>query len=198
MEALAATPIRANRIRAALSVAFNLAETWKWRPQHSNPCELVEKYPETKRKRFLSAAELQELGAELARREEREPYVVAALRLLIFTGARREEILGLRWDYLDLERRQMRISDHKTSGTMGEKYLPLNGPALDVLGFQQDENGMLVLNDKGVPQRRQGPLAPHPGQPLRHRGRRPEGPCQPSPPPPLAPSRDPETLGCHP
>jgi hypothetical protein len=35
MEPLASTPIRANRVRAALSKAFSLAEAWKWRPQNS-------------------------------------------------------------------------------------------------------------------------------------------------------------------
>jgi len=158
MDALVDRPIRANRVRAALSVAFNLAELWKWRPQHSNPCELVTKYPENPRKRFLSAEELQELGAELGRREEAWPYAVAALRLLIFTGARKEEILSMKWANLDLDRRQVRITDHKTSTTMGDKYLPLNGAALDVLGFEVGEDGQVLRDAKGHPRRRKGAL----------------------------------------
>ena len=138
--------------------ANSLAETWKWRPQLSNPCRAVSKYPETKRKRFLSGEELQELGAELARRQEADPYLVAGLRLLIFTGARREEVLRMRWDAIDLERRQVLISDHKTSGSMGDKYLPLNAAALDVLGFEMDGLGQLILDAKGRPRRRPGAL----------------------------------------
>ncbi|BDU77982.1 tyrosine-type recombinase/integrase [Mesoterricola sediminis] len=158
MDALEDTPIRANRARAALSVAFGLAELWKWRPQNSNPCALVSKYPENPRKRFLATEELQELGAELGQREACWPYSVAAVRLLIFTGARKDEVLGMKWADIDLERRQVRITEHKTSGTMGDKYLPLNGGALDVLGFQLDKEGQLVLDGKGRPRRRPGAL----------------------------------------
>lgn len=158
MGALEATPIRANRARAALSVAFHLAETWKWRPQNSNPCELVAKYPENQRKRFLTPEELQELGAELVRREAAWPFAVAAVRLLIFTGARKDEVLNLKWANIDLERRQACITEHKTSTTMGDKYLPLNGAALDVLGFELDDAGQLVVDGKGRARRRKGAL----------------------------------------
>ena len=37
-------------------------------------------------------------------REEPNPYPIAALKLLIFTGARRNEVLMLRWDEVDFER----------------------------------------------------------------------------------------------
>ena len=36
---------------------FNLAEVWGLRPDHSNPCLHVKKYPEQKRERFLSPEE---------------------------------------------------------------------------------------------------------------------------------------------
>jgi len=52
-----------------------------------------------------------------------------AIRLLLLTGARRSEILGLRWEMIDLERRVIHLPDSKT----GRKPIPLNAPALDVL-----------------------------------------------------------------
>ena len=57
------------------------------------------------------------------------PYVVAAVRLLIFTGARLSEILELQWDHVDIERAMLLLPDSKT----GKKAIYLNAPALEVL-----------------------------------------------------------------
>jgi integrase len=51
------------------------------------------------------------------------------LRLLIFTGARLTEVLGLRWDWIDFERGEARLPDSKTRA----KTIHLPPPALQVL-----------------------------------------------------------------
>src|SRR5262249_58426356 len=56
-------------------------------------------------------------------------YAVAAIKLLVFTGARLGEVLALRWDRIDFERGEMRLDDSKT----GAKTLHLPPPALEVL-----------------------------------------------------------------
>jgi integrase len=125
-------PTAANRVLALLSKMMNLAERWGLRPDGSNPCRHVERYRETKRERYLSEAELARLGAALAAAEQtgaEEPEVVAALRLLVFTGCRMGEILGLCWECVDFERRCLNLPDSKT----GAKTVPLNVPALEVL-----------------------------------------------------------------
>jgi integrase len=53
----------------------------------------------------------------------------AVLRLLIFTGARKTEIEGLRWDAVDFERRCLRLADSKT----GPKVIPVGVPAIAIL-----------------------------------------------------------------
>ena len=136
---LAATPYEANRVLALLSKMFNLAEAWEMRPDGSSPCRHVKKFPEAKRERFLSERELEQLGAALAAAERGElvgrtgapisPHAVAAIRLLIFTGARRGEVLGLRWDWIDWEAQRAELPDSKT----GKKFLYLPPAALDVL-----------------------------------------------------------------
>lgn len=56
-------------------------------------------------------------------------FVVSAVRLLIFTGARRNEILNLRWDDVDFRNRQIRLQQSKT----GQKTIYLSVPAVQIL-----------------------------------------------------------------
>ncbi len=138
--AMRKTPGAANRTIALLSKMMRLAEKWGLRADGSNPCRHVERYRENRRERYLSEAELARLGAVLTEAERQRhsgepastetPEMVAAIRLLIFTGCRRSEILGLRWDHVDVEARCLRFPDSKT----GAKTVPLNAPARDVLG----------------------------------------------------------------
>ncbi len=129
---LSATPYQANRVLALLSKFFTWAEKHGLRSDGSNPCRHVEKYREQKRERFLSEAELARLGGTLREAEANGRctlWTVAAIRLLLFTGARLNEILSLRWEHVDFERACLRLPDSKT----GAKTIPLNAPALDVL-----------------------------------------------------------------
>jgi integrase len=107
---------------------FNLAEQWSLRPDGSNPCRHVEKFTERKRERMLSPAELARLGDALAAYDG-SPYPVAAIKLLIFTGARLGEVRELQWDWIDLERGEASLPDSKS----GAKILHLPPPALAVL-----------------------------------------------------------------
>ena len=128
---LKGTPTRANRALALLSTMFNLAEKWGVRGDGSNPCRHVERFEETKRERFLSAAELARLGKGLAAVERAgavTPFGLAAVRLLVFTGARASEVLGLTWDAVDLGTGSVRIV---RKGRVGTLYLP--APARTVL-----------------------------------------------------------------
>jgi hypothetical protein len=67
---------------------FNFAERRGLRPDGSNPCRHVEKYAQRRRERMLSPAELGRLGDALTTYDG-SPYVLAAVKLLVFTGAPR-------------------------------------------------------------------------------------------------------------
>lgn len=124
------TPYAANRCLALCSKLFSLAEKWGLRPDGSNPCRHVERFKEQPRKRYLSADELARLGAALAQAEGSESlFALAAIRLLLLTGARLNEVLALRWEHVDLERGCLHLPDSKT----GQKEVMLNPPALQVL-----------------------------------------------------------------
>jgi len=125
-------PYQANRMLALLSKFFNWCEQHGYRPDSSNPCRHIEKYKERHRERFLSPLELARLGEALAEAEANEttsPYVTAALRLLVLTGARLSEILTLKWSYVEFDNILLRLPDSKT----GAKVIYLNAPALQIL-----------------------------------------------------------------
>lgn len=125
-------PYQANRCLAILSKMFNLAELWGLRVDGSNPCRLVPKYPEKQRERFLSLAEIKHLGDVLndMEQEGREmPSAILAIRLLLYTGCRLNEIMTLQWDFVDLETRTLKLPDSKT----GAKTVFLGRSACELL-----------------------------------------------------------------
>ena len=133
-------PYQANRCLEVVSKMFVMAEMWGFRPDGSNPRKHIRKYPEEKRERFLSAAELRRIG-EVLREMEAErielPAAILAARLLILTGCRLNEIMTLKWAYVDLAERVLRLPDSKT----GAKVVHLGQPAVDLLRDAQRING---------------------------------------------------------
>ncbi|HVB79571.1 MAG TPA: site-specific integrase [Candidatus Binataceae bacterium] len=126
-----AIPYQANRTLGVLSKMFNLAEVWGLRPDGSNPCRHVRKYPERKRERYLTVEEMGRLGAVLSEgeRDGTEPAsVIAAIRLLMLTGARLGEIQTLKWDYV--RDGYIAFPNSKT----GAKRIELGAEAQDTLG----------------------------------------------------------------
>jgi integrase len=86
----------ANRVRSSLSSCF----AWCIREGSldSNPAAWTERREEAARTRLLADDELREIWAAL-----RDDAYGDILRLLILTGARREEIGALRWSEIDLD-----------------------------------------------------------------------------------------------
>ena len=78
------------------------------------------------------------------------PYPSAAIKLLLLTGARRGEIVGLRWQNVDFNRKCLRLPDSKT----GAKVVFLNEPALEILrSLPRVSNNLHVIpgNRLGAP-----------------------------------------------
>lgn len=88
------TPTLGNRILALLSKMLHLAERWDMRDLNSNPCSLVERFREKKRRRFASAVELGQISTVLDRYAAHPDHLsgVAFLYLLLYSGARPTEI----------------------------------------------------------------------------------------------------------
>jgi len=152
---LVATPYEANRALALISAMWNWAARHGDVSLADNPSKGIERYPEHGRERYLTSAELARLGAALAegetiglpyavdeekpaakhapkpdkRRTKLDPFAVAAIRLLILTGARLREILDAQWQHVDLERGVIFLVDSKT----GRKPIYLSAAAQSVL-----------------------------------------------------------------
>ena len=130
--ALRGTPSAANLAVWVLSRMFVLAEAWEMAPPGRNPCRHVRYYREASRERFLTPEESRHLGAALKRLEaggSMMPSAIAAVRLLMLTGCRSDEILSLKWDDVDRTARVLRLRDSKT----GPRMVPLTEAALKVL-----------------------------------------------------------------
>lgn len=91
---------------------------------NTNPARGVRRLAGSPRERRLSAAELAALGQAMisAEADGEHPLGIATIRLLLLTGFRRQEAIGLRRDWIDLDRRCVRFPDTKS------------GPQIRVLG----------------------------------------------------------------
>jgi integrase len=150
------TPVTANRVVVALSGVYAFAMRRRLIADGINPARGIEKFREQSHERYLSTDELGRLGHAMrlgetegaglpwlrepgrASKHDRKPdnrksllspHVTAAIRLLLFTGCRLREILGLRWSEVDLARGLLLLPDSKT----GRKTVVLNAPAMRVL-----------------------------------------------------------------
>jgi integrase len=132
-------PVAANRSLSALSSIMTYAERLDLRPQGSNPCRYVERYPEAKRERFLTPGELARLGEALADAERSgiHPSPILCIRLLALTGMRLGEVRSLEWSAVDFERSCIHLEKSKT----GRKRVPLPAPALELLAQAERVEG---------------------------------------------------------
>lgn len=86
---------------ALLSGAMRHAERLGLRPPNSNPCRRLRRGKIGYRGRYLNTAELRAVWAALDARAEAHPAATAIVRLLIYTGARRNEIAAMIWGEID-------------------------------------------------------------------------------------------------
>jgi integrase len=162
------TPYEANRALALVSAVWNWAAKRGEVALADNPAKGIERYREHRRERFLSSEELARVGDVLRegetiglpyeidesrpgakhapkpdkRRVRLDLFAVAAIRLLILTGARLREILNAKWQEVDFERGVIFLADSKT----GKKTLYLSAPALDVLSnLPHLENNLHII-----------------------------------------------------
>jgi len=84
----------------------------------SNPAEGVRKLAGKRKERRLSRAEIQRLGEAMrtAERNGEHPTGLAAVRLMLLTGFRISEALGLQWSWLNADKGYVHFPDTKSDG----------------------------------------------------------------------------------
>ena len=129
-----------NRTIPIMSVMMQYAEKLGYRAKCSNPCRGVSRFKRELPERYLSADEYRRLGRALANHEFANPFVIPALLLLVYTGARASEIATLRWRYVQIPR--LALPDSKT----GPKTIYLNPQAIEILsGLDRRADDQLVF-----------------------------------------------------
>ncbi len=80
-----------------------------------NPVHGVVKFATGRRERRLTDDEYRMLGMALSKAGQGNVWkpAIAATWLMVLTGWRRGEVLGLRWSEIDLPRRTVRLADTK-------------------------------------------------------------------------------------
>jgi len=115
-------PGTAARSLAVLGAMLQFAVGRKLIP--ANPARGVPLLKGRPKERFLTDHEVARLGRTLAAMEQEKSLrttAATAIRLLLLTGCRKSEIVKLRWQWVDLDRRCLRLPDSKT----GAKIVPL-------------------------------------------------------------------------
>jgi len=115
-----------NQILRLLRKVFNQAIDWGW--EGDNPCTRLKEYKSQSRDRFLEGDELPKFFEALGE----EPNMIARDYILasLLTGARRTNVLEMRWDQINLERREWLIPETKNGES---QRLPLISAMLTLL-----------------------------------------------------------------
>lgn len=126
------TPGAANHALAVLKQVFNWADANGLCGDKKNPCLNIQMFKSASKARFLTTDDVARLaeGCKTAlMKDEATPFMIAAILVLLFTGARRGEIFTLKRCYIDKQRMIAHLPDSKT----GSKVLHLNPVALAIL-----------------------------------------------------------------
>lgn len=140
MKKMAHIPHAANSTFTCLRKMFNMAEVWGYRPDGTNPCRHIQRYPEKGSTRLITDEEMGRLFAALDQIEADgvEPYVIPlGIRLQFEFAARMSEILTLEWAWVDLEHRRVVWPDSKT----GDMSKPMSQEAHRLLSTAPKVDG---------------------------------------------------------
>ncbi len=104
-----------------------------------NPARGARRFPDEKRRRFLSIDELAAIGRSMleAEAEGENRTGIAAARALLLTGCRKMEVLALPWAWLDTHAHCIRFADSKS----GAQLRPIGSAALEHLEAQPKRDG---------------------------------------------------------
>ncbi|MCL4555641.1 MAG: site-specific integrase [Gammaproteobacteria bacterium] len=120
-----------NRMLVLMKFIYNCAIRWDVLPKDTNPCNGVEHFEDNgARERYLTQDEVQRLFDELDTNPNKQ--VAQVVRLLLYTGARKCEVLNARWDEIDMNRRLLTVPAER-SKSKKPRHIPLSDAAISLL-----------------------------------------------------------------
>jgi integrase len=134
-------PTTANRVLALLSTMFSKAIIWGYL-KTDNPCRGIKKFREVSRDRFLSGEELGRFFEALDLTEN--PAFKDFILLSLFTGARKSNVLSMRWKDIDFERSVWKIPG-ELSKNGDPMQIPLGPDVLDILRRRRAETSSVFI-----------------------------------------------------
>ncbi len=126
------TPAMENNVIRVLSRTWHWAEERGELPEGKNPCRGVVLFRQNARERFLGDAGFRRLGDALESVEtsgRMSVYTISAIRLLLLTGCRENEILTLKWANVDLAAGQLKLEETRT----GARTVVLSPEVVEVI-----------------------------------------------------------------
>jgi integrase len=117
-----------NRVLVIIRFIFNLGRKWGVPGCGKNPTTGLKTVPDVCRERFLTNHEAQQLLSALDVDENR--VAANSIKLLLLTGARRNEITHAKWEYVSWEQRTLLVPIAKSGKA---RLVRLNSAALELL-----------------------------------------------------------------
>jgi integrase len=121
-------PGTTNRILVLLRYMFNLAKKWGVPGVSNNPAAELKTAPDVCRERFLTAEETHCLLKAIDTDENQT--AAQSIKLLLLTGARRNEITQAKWEYVDWQKKTLLVPCSKSGRP---RLIQLNSAALELL-----------------------------------------------------------------
>ena len=129
-------PATVEKLRMMLGRSFELGRQWNIPGAEINPVRAVPRFKfDNARDRYLTKEEAQRLLKACKRSSN--PQLWSIVSLLLYTGARKSELLNAKWEHVDLEHRSWLIPDSKTGKA---RRVPLASAAVEVL------NGLVEIS----------------------------------------------------
>lgn len=128
----------ANRIVTIIAATYNFCIKNSFY-NGINPCSFVKKFKTVSRDRFLSHDELKKFFEAV---EQEEELFQDFFLLLLFTAARKSNVLSMKWVDIDLSLKRWRIAENETKN-QDVNFIMLTEPAIEILQKRNAKNKAL-------------------------------------------------------
>lgn len=129
---------QANRLLERIRAIYNKAIEWGYKGE--NPANNIKKFKEVSRDRFIQPDELPRIFKAL--KSEENEVTRDYIYISLYTGARKANVLAMRWDEINFTTKEWRIPKTKNGEAV---TLPLIDDAVKILKERKKQNAQMQL-----------------------------------------------------